>query len=246
VKRKEAEGQFDLFSDVFGESEGVSLTVDIPDVPDWDKKQRLAMEREMLGLYVSDHPLSGLEHVLAAAADMSIATLNGDEDRPDGSQVSVAGLVTSITRKMSKQGNPWAKVTIEDMEGEIDVLFFGETYLAYSSFLAEDAVLIVKGRLRRRDESAELQAIDVHVPDLSHANDAPLVLRMESHRCTSPFVERLADVLRTHPGTVEVHLRLTDPGRATVMKLDDTLRVERTSALFGDLKALLGPHCLLS
>ncbi|MCL2424597.1 MAG: DNA polymerase III subunit alpha, partial [Micrococcales bacterium] len=100
VKRKEAEGQFDLFADVFGpDDDDVSFSVAVPDVPDWDKKQRLAFEREMLGLYVSDHPLSGLEHVLANAADTSIATLVADEERPDGSQVTVAGLVTNLTRK---------------------------------------------------------------------------------------------------------------------------------------------------
>src|SRR6478736_5055015 len=107
VKRKEAEGQFDLFADL-GTDDGPGFSVQVPDVPDWDKKQRLQFEREMLGLYVSDHPLSGLEHVLSAAADVSIATLNADEARPDGSTVVVAGLITSLQRKMSKQGNPWA------------------------------------------------------------------------------------------------------------------------------------------
>ncbi len=130
VKRKEAEGQFDLFADLGGADEGPSFAVQVPEVPDWDKKQRLAFEREMLGLYVSDHPLSGLEHVLSAAADVPIATLMADEDRPDGSTVLVAGLITSLQRKMSKQGNPWAAVTLEDMAGSVEIMFFGETYLA--------------------------------------------------------------------------------------------------------------------
>ncbi|MCL2454317.1 MAG: DNA polymerase III subunit alpha [Micrococcales bacterium] len=244
VKRKEAEGQFDLFADVLGGQDETSFSVTVPDVSDWDKKQRLAFEREMLGLYVSDHPLSGLEHVLSAAADTSIAALVADEARPDGSTVTVAGLITTLARKMSKQGNPWAQVVVEDMEGSVEVLFFGETYLAYSAVLAEDAVLTVKGRVRRRDETMQLQAIEVSTLDTSRASDAPLVLCMESTRCTPPVVERLREVLRTHPGTVEVHLRLTSPGRATVMKLEDTLRVDRTPALFGDLKALLGAGCL--
>lgn len=244
VKRKEAEGQFDLFADVLGAADDATFTVAVPEVPDWDKKQRLAFEREMLGLYVSDHPLSGLEHVLAGAADTSVAALVGDEERPDGSQVTVAGLVTTLARKMSKQGNPWAQVTLEDMEGSVDVLFFGETYLAYSAVLAEDAVLTVKGRVRRRDETVQLQAIEVSVPDTSHADDAPLVVYLDAARCTEPVVERLREVLGTHPGTVEVHVRLTSPGRAVVMRLDDRLRITRTPALFGDLKALLGAGCL--
>jgi len=244
VKRKEAEGQFDLFADVFGDDGDAGFQVAIPDIPDWDKKQRLAFEREMLGLYVSDHPLSGLEHVLAQAADVSIATLNADEQRPDGSTVVVAGLITSLQRKMSKQGNAWAAVTIEDLEGSVEVMFFGETYVAYSTVLAEDAVVVIKGRVRRRDETMQLQAMEVTLPDINVAADAPVVVTLPVARCTQPVVERLREVLTTHPGVTEVHLRLTQPGRATVMRLDDGLRVTRNPSLFGDLKALLGPGCL--
>ncbi|MGY4646151.1 DNA polymerase III subunit alpha [Cellulomonas sp. URHB0016] len=247
VKRKEAEGQFDLFADLMGGGDdGPGFAVTIPELPDWDKKQRLAFEREMLGLYVSDHPLSGIEHVLAAASDVSIATLLADEARPDGSTVVVAGLVTSLQRKMSKQGNPWAAVTVEDMEGSVEIMFFGETYLAYSTILAEDAVVVIRGRVRRRDETMQLQAMEVSLPDVSQAADSPVVVSMAVARCTPPVVERLREVLSTHPGVTEVHLRLTSPGRATVMRLDEGLRVGRSPSLYGDLKALLGPSCLSS
>ncbi len=249
VKRREAEGQFDLFADFGGSGADdgqAGFAVVVPDVPDWEKKQRLTFEREMLGLYVSDHPLAGLEHVLAAAADVPIATLLADEQRPDGSTVTVAGLVTSLQRRLSKQGNPWASVVLEDMESSVEVMFFGETYQAHSTALAEDAVLVVRGRVRRRDEQITLQAIDVTVPDVTPSEDQPLLVSMSVQRCTPPVVERLKEVLTTHPGTTEVRLRLTSPGRATVMKLGDALRVERSTALFGDLKALLGPGCLAS
>ncbi len=247
VKRKEAEGQFDLFADLGGEGadDGMSFSVDVPVLPDWDRKQLLAFEREMLGLYVSDHPLSGLEHVLSRAAETSIASLIADDVRPDGSTVVIAGLITSLQRKMSKNGNPWAAVTIEDLAGGVEVMFFGETYLAYSTILAEDQVVVLKGRVRRRDETMQLQAMEVSLPDISVGTDSPLVVTLATSRCTQPIVEKLRDVLRTHPGSTEVHLRLTSPGRSTVMRLEDKLRVERTPALSGDLKALLGPSCLM-
>ncbi|WP_149204706.1 DNA polymerase III subunit alpha [Actinotalea subterranea] len=247
VKRKEAEGQFDLFAGFGGDDEDdASLTfrIDVPDVPDWDKKQRLAFEREMLGLYVSDHPLSGLEHVLAQAADCSIATLMADESRADGSMVTVCGLVTSLQRKMSKNGNPWAAVTLEDIDGSVEIMFFGETYLAYSTALAEDAVITVRGRVRRRDETMQLQAVEVSLPDVSQVESRPITITLPVSRCTPPVVERLREVLATHPGVTEVHLRLTQPGRSTVMRLEESLRIERSPGLFGDLKALLGPGCL--
>ena len=244
VKRKEAEGQFDLFAGLGGDEDDVSLAVEVPDLPEWDKKQKLAFEREMLGLYVSDHPLSGIEHVLTKAADMPIATLLADESRPDGSTVTVAGLITSVTRKVSKQGNTWAAVTIEDMAGSVEVLFFGETYLAYSTAMAEDTVVVLRGRIRRRDDSLALQAMEMTLPDVSLTDDAPMTVSMAEHRCTTPVVQQLRQILSTHPGATEVRLRLTSPGRATVLRLEDTFRVERTPALYGDLKALLGPHCV--
>lgn len=246
VKRKEAEGQFDLFAGFGGEDDdaGLTFTVDVPDVPDWDKKQRLAFEREMLGLYVSDHPLSGLEHVLAAAADCSVATLMADEARADGSMVTVCGLVTSLQRKMSKNGNPWAAVTLEDIDGAVEIMFFGETYLAYSTVLAEDAVITVRGRVRRRDETMQLQAVEVWLPDVSAVETKPVLITMPVSRCTPPVVERLREVLSTHPGVTEVHLKLTQPGRSTVMRLEEGLRIDRSPALFADLKVLLGPGCL--
>jgi len=244
VKRKEAEGQFDLFADLGGESDEVGFSVVVPDVPDWDKKQRLAFEREMLGLYVSDHPLSGLEHVLAQAADCSLATLTGDETRAEGSTVTVCGLVTNLQRRMSKNGNPWASLTLEDLDGSIEVLFFGETYLAYTTSLVEDAVLTVRGRVRRRDDTMQLQANEVSLPDVTAVDDRPVTISMPVARCTAPVVERLREILSDHPGVTDVHLRLTQPGRSTVMRLDHGLRIERGPALYGDLKALLGPNCL--
>lgn len=245
VKRKEAEGQFDLFADLTGAAgpdQGFAVTV--PDVPDWEKKQRLAFEREMLGLYVSDHPLLGLEHVIAAAADCSIVALHADETRADGSMVTVCGLVTSLQRRMSKNGNPWAAVTLEDIDGSIEVMFFGETYLAYSTVLAEDAVLTVRGRVRRRDDTMQLQAVEVSLPDVTAGDSRPVTISMPVNRCTPPVVERLREILSNHPGVTDVHLRLTQPGRSTVMRLDQALRIERTPSLYGDLKALLGPGCL--
>src|SRR5699024_7560610 len=184
------------------------------------------------------------EHVLSQAADVSIATLIADENRPDGSTVTIAGLITSLQRKMSKKGNPWAIVTIEDLEGSVDVMFFGETYLAYSTALAQDQVVSLKGRVRWRDETMSLQAMEMSLPDVSVGQDAPVAVRIPESRCSEPVLTQLRDVLVTHPGGSEVHVHLTSPGRSTVMRLEDALRVERPTALQRYLRALPGPRWL--
>ena len=246
-KRQEAIGQDSLFGSLDGGDSERTALLALPKIPDheWVKSELLASERDMLGLYVSDHPLFGVEHVLAQAADCSIAQLMADEARQDGSTVTLAGLVTSVTRKMTKNGNPWAIATLEDLEGSIEVLFFPQTYQTVLHELREDLVCVVKGRLNRRDDVPALNASEVSLPDLSDGPRGPVVIAMPVTRCTPPTVGMLKDVLATHPGITEVHLRLTQTGRDTVMRLDDGLRVTPSPSLFGDLKALLGPTCLV-
>jgi DNA polymerase-3 subunit alpha len=148
---------------------------------------------------------------------------------------------------MSKQGNPWAAVTLEDMEGGVEIMFFGETYLAYSTVLAEDAVVVVRGRVRRRDDQMQLQAMEVSLPDLSAVADAPVVVTLPEARLTLPVAERLCDVLKTHPGMTEIHFKVaTLTGKTMRVIPSEGWRIERSPALYGDLKALLGPGCLQS
>ncbi|TDE08144.1 DNA polymerase III subunit alpha [Jiangella asiatica] len=244
LKRNEAVGQFDLFGGA-GEDAG-GFEVAVPELTEWDKKQKLAYEREMLGLYVSDHPLLGLEHIVANASDKPISALADEEEVPSGTTISVGGLITSLQRKVSKRGDTWAIVTIEDLEGSIEAMFFPATYQLYALQLAEDEIVVVKGRLDRREEAPQLIASELSLPDLSDGPSGPVVVTMAMSRCTPPVVERLKDVLTTHPGVTPVHLRLTGSDRTTLMKLDDRLRVTPSTALMGDLKALLGPTCLAS
>ncbi len=241
TKRAEAIGQFDLFGSS-EDSETAAFTTDLTiPVGEWEKSTLLTHEREMLGLYVSDHPLFGVEHVLAANADCSVAELMADAERPDGSTLTIGGLITSLQRKVTKQGNAWAIATIEDLEGAVEVMFFPSAYQLVAPQLHEDRIVLVKGRLDRREDVPKLVAMEMTVPDLD-AEEArgPVVISLPVARCVPPVVDRLKEVLSAHPGTVEVHLQLQSGGRTTVMRLDDRLRVRPSPALFGDVKALLG------
>jgi DNA polymerase-3 subunit alpha len=243
-KRHETAGQDSLFGDVADESFAI-VAVEVPQQEEWDKKTLLGFERSMLGLYVSDHPLNGLEHVLASASDVSIGQMVTDESREDGSVVSVAGLVTSVVRKATKKGDLYAVITLEDLEGAVNVMVFPRDYQLSSTLLIEDAILLVKGRVKRRDDALELMSMDITVPDLTTgADNGPVVISLPAVRVTPPVVDQLKEVLATHPGVAEVHLKLQSAGRTMVMRLDERLRVTPTPALMADLKALLGPSCL--
>ncbi|HSU36245.1 MAG TPA: DNA polymerase III subunit alpha [Propionibacteriaceae bacterium] len=247
LKRNEAHGQDDLFGgDMLGETGETDpvLMGRVPDLPDWDKRTKLAFEREMLGLYVSDHPLQGLEHVLAGERDLGIGQLMAEEGPREG-QVTIAGMITSVTRKTTRRGDIWAVLTVEDLEASIEVLLFPKAYDQVSTMLATDVVVKVKGRVKVDDESVSLNASELTLPDLSEAPTGPVVISLPAIRCTPAVLDQLRDVLTQHPGMTEVRVKLLKPDGNLVARLPRH-RVTPSPPLMADLKALLGPSCLAS
>jgi len=245
AKRAESIGQFDLF----GSAPGATATkitgveIDIPD-QEWEKSLLLSYEREMLGLYVSDHPLLGVEHLLRAATDMPISQI-AEESVGHEQIVNIGGLITQVQRKVSRRGDSWAIVTIEDLAGAIDVMFFANSYTTHSMSLVEDRIVVIRGRINKREEQPKVMALDLSTPDISVAPTGPLVISMETVRCTPPIVDRIKEILRSHPGKREVHLKLDDGRKSLTMKIGDELRVTASPSLSADLKAILGPDCLV-
>jgi DNA polymerase-3 subunit alpha len=239
TKRAEAIGQFDLFG---GESAtSVSnVALDIPD-GEWEKAMLLSYEREMLGLYVSDHPLLGVEHVLRAGTDLSISELLDDGGHHD-QIVTIGGLITSVTRKVTRQGASWAVVTIEDLEGSLEALFFSNTYNQYALTLTEDRIVLIRGRVDKREDQLRFTALEMKSADINAVPTGPLVITLPINQCTPPVVDRMKEILRSHPGKREVHLHLDENGMRTVMKLE-TL-ITSSPSLSADLKSILGPNCL--
>ena len=246
TKKAEAMGQFDLFGGADGSASDSMDTVFAIRVPDdeWDDKHRLALEREMLGLYVSGHPLDGVAHLLAAQVDTHIPAILDGGVAAD-TQVRVGGILASVNRRVNKNGLPWASAQLEDLNGSIEVMFFPQTYGLYVGEIADDAVVLIGGRINARDDRISLIVNELIVPDFSTApSDRPLAVSLPTRQCTVEKVDALKQVLANHPGTSLVHLRLISGERVTTLELDQTLRVTTSSALMGDLKALLGPGCL--
>ena len=241
-KRAESLGQYDLFGDASSSLQSVGGSeMSIP-TEEWEKSILLSYEREMLGLYVSDHPLLGVESRLRGLTDMPISQLS-DESVAHEQIVTIAGLITSVSRKVSRQGNAWAIVGIEDLEGAVDALFFANTYTQYAESLAEDRIVVVRGRVDKREENIRFMALELNFPDINQRPSGPVLIRVEANRCTPPLVDRMKEILRAHPGSREVHLQLI--GRSvTTLKIDDALKVSATPSLGADLKALLGPDCI--
>lgn len=232
---------FDSLFQEAGETQQVDSRV--PEVPEWSKRDKLAFEREMLGLYVSDHPLKGLELVLAKQATHTMLELNESEANLDGEIVTVAGLLTSVQHRTAKSGNLYGMVTLEDFSGEIQVLFMGKTYLEYQDMLQEDVIVSIRGRINERDDGIAMHAYTVKPVDGGQIDDGgELVISMGETRATQEVLEELKAMLERHTGPHPVTLRLHTDTVVRVFELPMTVKV--ANDLFGELKGLLGPQCL--
>ena len=241
-KRAEANGQvgFD-FDSLWDEPQAVSK---VPDRPEWAKRDKLAFEREMLGLYVSDHPLAGLEVQLAKHASTTIMDLLGGEVAGDGEHVTIAGLITSVQHRVARNsGNQYGLITVEDFAGEITVMFLGKTYQEFSPALTNDSIVVVRGRVSIRDDGMNLHASSMFAPDVGQSlGSGPLVISMPEVRATTDVVTALNDVLIRHTGDTEVRLKLVKGASARVFEVPFPVSV--SADLYGELKSLLGPSCL--
>ena len=249
-KRNEAIGQDSLFGfgvEDGGESAGSSMEVPIPE-GEWLQQTALAFEREMLGLYVSSHPLDGAEALLERSRDYSIADLHDGAGGPGSARI--AGIITSVTKKVTKKGDVWALVGIEDHDAAIEVACFPQTYQLYAPVLLPDAVVSVSGKIRKSEASdgsttVSFSAEQMEVLDVTTARNGalpPVVLSIREDRITAEITEELKRILQAHPGKAPVHMSVTRPGRTGRMLLNLTsFNVEPGSSFMADVKSLLGP-----
>ncbi|MFI6705399.1 DNA polymerase III subunit alpha [Nonomuraea sp. NPDC050478] len=245
IKKQEAHGQDSLFGGLADDGADEVFTVTVPDT-EWDRKTKLDFEREMLGLYVSDHPLAGAERLLAKGRDTTIADLleSGRDDRGD---VTVSGLITKVDKRVNKAGNLWAIATVEDMDAAVECLFFPKSYVLYAEALREDIVVSVRGQINNRDGAISIFATDLTLIDVSGVNSdtgAPITLVLREERVTPQLLEDLRHVLKLHEGKVPLNINLKRPvGKTMVLSVPD-FPVNADTSFAADVKALLGPEAI--
>ncbi|WP_368918971.1 DNA polymerase III subunit alpha [Corynebacterium diphtheriae] len=248
TKKAADKGQFDLFAGLGADAEEVNnvFAVQIPDAQ-WDKKHQLALEREMLGLYVSGHPLDGYEEALEAQTDTPLTTILSGELR-NGAEVTIGGIISGVDRRYSKKdGSPWAIVTVEDHHGaQVDLLVFNKIYAIVGPQIVEDNIILAKAHVSIRDDRMSLFCDDLKVPELGPGNGAglPLRLTLRTDQCTMENIAKLKQVLSNNKGDSDVYLNVVHGEEKTVMILGEHLRVNRSGNLMGDLKATMGPGIL--
>jgi len=227
---------------LFGElAEGPGSALDermpVPDL-EFDPAERLTHEKEMLGLYVSSHPLFGVESALRRHTD---CTINDLRELRDGEMRWVGGVVTSLSRKYTKRGDLMATFVLEDLQSAIEVFVFPRTMLDFGALLSDDAVVCVKGRIDMREEPAKIICMELKRPDLSPDHSRPVRIKLDPSVLTGPCLARLKDMLREHPGSQPVFVHLD----STILRLPDEFRVDAGNGLVAELRELLGANGLV-
>ncbi|MFP3906616.1 MAG: DNA polymerase III subunit alpha [Acidimicrobiales bacterium] len=227
---------------LFGEADGGPVFDERPPIPDveFDKMTRLAFEKEMLGLYVSDHPLMGAEGALRRRTDINLLDLL---DVEEGSVRTCGGIITSLSRKWTKKGDLMAVFTLEDLQGSAEVMVFPKTMQAYGHLLDNDRVVCVKGRVDHRDDVPKLMAVEIEPFEGGLEQAAPpLRIRVALTALSDEVSGALKALLSRHPGESEVFLHLGD---RTVVRLPDEFSVNTEGGLVGELRELLGPDAIV-
>jgi DNA polymerase-3 subunit alpha len=238
VKKAEAYGQDDLFG-AGDDGGGTTFGLDFKISEDeWPRKALLSTEREMLGLYVSAHPLDGAEHILARNRDTAISDLVASGQTQG--VVKLAGLITAVERRMTKQGNAWAIVHLADRDATMEVCFFPASYQLVQHALIEDTVVAVTGRINDRDGTINIagqELMELDISSAEHGGKPPVQLFMRSHKVNQPAIDELKRILRAHPGESPIRVRVRGPETTTVYELGFLVNHETIAS---DIKGSFG------
>ncbi len=209
----------------------------VPEV-EFDKMPKLAHEKEMLGLYISDHPLLGFEAHVRRRADCSVAEL---AETPDGAIVKVGGVITNLQRKWTRKGDLMAVFQLEDLEGSVEVMVFPRTMQEHGPKLADDTIVLVRARTENGDDLPKLFAQDIEiVEDLS--DNSPVRVRLAPEHQHHDRIAELKSILSAHPGDSPVELHLSE---RQVLRLPDDYAVDNANGIVAELRVLLGPDSIL-
>jgi DNA polymerase-3 subunit alpha len=241
VRRRERDqGVMSLFGGFDDQPDsGFSERIAIPQV-EFEKGDRLKFEKEMLGLYVSDHPLLGVEAALRRKVDCPIAEAS---DREDGGMVTLGGLVTNVARKFTKKGDQMAVFLLEDLDATIECTVFPRDLMELGHKLTDDAIVTVKGRIDRRDDTrVSFMVKDVQVLEgLESGAAAPLRLRVPASTLNEARINQIRSILGEHPGSSPVYLHIA-PGK--VLRLGDDFCVD-LDRVVGELRMALGHDAVM-
>jgi DNA polymerase-3 subunit alpha len=221
---------------------------------EFERRELLAMEKETLGTYLSSHPLSEVRDAMRARVDCGLADL---ATKQDGAWVTVGGIVTECKKIRTKSGSQMMFATLDDVEGQVEMLVFKADQAESAAVIAPDAVVLVRGRIDHKERGEtklvvqEAERFEPDAEEISRATatasvpDGPFELVVDAGRLSDTFVEELKAVLEEHKGEADVHLAIrTADGKSKLLQFGDSFRVRPSNGLRAELGHVLGPDAL--
>jgi DNA polymerase-3 subunit alpha len=238
-RREREKGIMSLFGEEMAADSGFSDRIEIPALQ-FDKTDQLRNEKDMLGLYISDHPLMGIEHSLRRRVDCSIGEAR---ERDDGTFVVVGGVITNLSRKYTKRGDQMAVFVLEDLDSGIEVTIFPKTLAEVGHLLRDDAIVAVRGRLDRRDDArVGVMAQKIEVLENLGVGPRRVTITRAAAAIDEATIDRLRAILTEFPGDAPVYL---DMGADNVIRLGDEFSIDLDRAI-GDLRVAFGDDVTVS
>jgi DNA polymerase-3 subunit alpha len=249
-KRKEDEGQMDLFAENASDEVAKELLdVDIPKLDEWPKKTLLDFEHEMIGMYVSDHPLSAMKGVLKAKSDMPIIEIlsaadSGDSRVTDRTPITIAGMIKRLERKTSKKGNMFGVIQVEDLDSTIEAVFFGKAYDKISHELKEGMIVQVKGRFSINADGGDIKILgdDVTQISVTEMESTDLKIELPQKLCKPEILDNIKQIFEDNSGDSKVTLIVTDKTQGFNINLGYDYAVNTTKSLINDLSTVIPSH----
>ncbi len=233
ARRRERDmGVMSLFGDVADDS-AFDERVVIPDL-DYPKKQRLAFEKEMLGLYVSDHPLMGMEKLLEKRTDVALSEL---AEMEDGAIRTVGGVISNLQKKWTKKGDLMAVFVLEDLQSAVEAMVFPRTMSEVGHLLDDDAVVVVDARIDRRDDTPKVIVRTLELFEPVIGGSPPLRIAVSPNQLSDVRIDQMKQILDDFPGDSDVFLHVGD---RHVIALPDEYTVNLDSGVVAELRVLLG------
>ena len=236
-RKAEAAGQFSLFG---GDSGVTEVDESVLDGEEFDKRTLLREEKEVLGQFVTDHPLLGVQDLLAAQTTHEIGDL---ESLGDGDLVTIGGIIGAVQRKYTKRSEPYAQFRLEGLAGGTQVMAFPSIYEAVPGLIEADRIVLVSGRIDLRGRELQIRANEIREPNLGLAAPIPPSRHVEvdlpAEACTPAVLAKVKELLESHPGSAPVQVRFRSSNGVTPVEVG-SVRVDPTGALLGELHSLLG------
>jgi DNA polymerase III subunit alpha len=237
VQREKNDPQMGLFN--LTEAQKAINLPSMPDMDEWDEKERLTFEKESLGFYITGHPLGRYEDILEKFTNTTSVAL---KEQSDGDAVRIGGMVRSTKIIKTKKGDLMAFVTLEDLHGAVEITVFSLLYSKVYDLLIDDSAILIQGYLQKEENSVKLLAENViSMDNAEEAWTTSVHFKLDVARTEKGLFEKLNTVFKRHPGSCKAYIHLLNSDKTeTIIALSDTIKLKAGPSLIRDVNRLVG------